>query len=142
MSKLKDGFSTTVGFAQDSSVLLYEKEVTPVGLDGGGVIDITSMRNTTYRTFAEKSLVTVTEGSFTALYNPAVYDEILAMINVNQLITITEPDLSTVAFWGVLTSFIPGAHVEGTAPLATVTIAPTNRNGSDVETAPVYAAAP
>jgi len=60
------------------------------------------------------------------------------MLSENQLITITWPDTSTLAFWGWLDKFVPANVVEGEQPTATVTIEPSNQNDSQVETAPVY----
>lgn len=140
MARIDDGFATLVEFAEDSNVQFWEKEVTPPGMDGGGENDTSTMRNTTWRTRAPKSLVTLTEGSMTAAYDPVVYDEILAMLNVNQQITITFPDDSTLVFWGWINEFTPNAAVEGEQPTAEVTIIPSNQNTSGVETPPVYTA--
>ena len=144
MSQLEDGHSTIISFtslASGETILFYVKEVTPPGISGGGPIDVTTMLNTALRTNAPKQLKTATAASFVAAYDPAVYDQILAMINVNQEITVTFPDLSTLVFWGWLDEFTLGALVEGEQPTADGTIEPSNRNGSGVETAPVYAAA-
>ena len=140
MARIDDGFATLISFAEDSDVQMWEKEVTPPGVSGGGENDTSTMHNTAWRTRAPKGLITLSECSFSAAYDPAVYDEIVAMVNVNQLITITFPDASTVAFWGWLDEFTPGANVEGEQPTADVTIIPSNQNGSGVETAPVYSA--
>ena len=135
---MSDGYQTLVSFASDTTVLMYEKTVTPPGLDGGGEIDITTMLNAVYRSKSPKSLKTVTEAGFTASYDPAVLSEILALVNVNNLITVTMPTGATWAFWGWLNTFTPGEHTEGEQPIATVQIIPSNVNGSGVETAPVY----
>uniref|UniRef100_A0A6M3K439 Tail protein n=3 Tax=viral metagenome TaxID=1070528 RepID=A0A6M3K439_9ZZZZ len=139
MAIINDGFSTTISFAEDADVQMKEKEVTPPGVEGGGANDTSTMHNTTWRTRQPKSLRTLSECSFTAAYDPAVYDEIVAMINVNQLITLTFPDGETLAFWGWLDVFTPGASKEGEQPTADVTIIPSNQNDSGVETAPVLA---
>ena len=140
MSRLDDGYQTTIGFTS-SLTKLYEKEVQPPGIDGGGAIDTTTMNNTTYRTMSPKSLLTLSEHTFEAAYDPAAYPELIAMINVNQLITITFPDGSTLAFYGWLDKAIPNAHVEGEQPTVTCTIVPSNvHSGTGVETAPAYTA--
>jgi hypothetical protein len=141
MTRLDDGFSTTVTFSAGSSgvtFLFYEKESTPPGISGGGLIDTTTMRNTTWRTGKPKSLKTLLDSSFVGAYDPEVLDEINIMINVNQLITVTFPDGSNWQFWGKLDEFIPNAHVEGEQPTANILINPTNQNNSNVEVAPVY----
>lgn len=47
MTRLDDGHSTRVSFADYPSVAFYEKTVTPPGVDGGGENDTTTMLNTT-----------------------------------------------------------------------------------------------
>lgn len=139
MTRLDDGHSTRVSFADYPSVAFYEKTVTPPGVDGGGENDTTTMLNTTWRTKAPKQLKTLTEASLTVAYDPAVYTTIVSMVNVNQLITVTFSDGSTVAFWGWLNTFTPNEITEGEQPTAEVTLIPSNQNASLVETAPVVA---
>ena len=140
MARIDDGFATLIEFDADSDVQMWEKEVTPPGVSGGGENDTSTMRNTTWRTKAPKDLISLSEASLSVAYDPAVFDEIVLMVNVNQLITITFPDSSTLAFWGWIDEFSPGALSEGEQPTADVTIIPSNQNGSGVETAPVYSA--
>ena len=140
MARIDDGFATLIEFDADSDVQMWEKEVTPPGVSGGGENDTSTMRNTTWRTKAPKGLISLSEASLSVAYDPAVFDEIVLMVNVNQLITITFPDSSTLAFWGWIDEFSPGALSEGEQPTADVTIIPSNQNGSGVETAPVYSA--
>ena len=141
---MEDGFSTTISFSSallsSASVLtvaMKELEVSPPGVDGGEKIDVTTMRNTTWRTFAPRNLKTLLEAPVVVAWSPDLYDEMNAMINDNQLITMTLPDTATIAFWGFVKSFTPNAMVEGTQPTANISIEPTNRNASQVETAPV-----
>ena len=140
MARIDDGHGTTYAFADLPSVNFYEKQVTPPGLDGGGENDTTTMQNTTYRTRAPKQLVTLTESTLVAAYDPDVYDDIVGAngINNNQLITITFPDGSTLAFWGWINSFVPNEMVEGSQPTANVSIMCSNQNGAGAETAPVF----
>ena len=125
---LGDGYSTKITIADDTDISFWEKAVTPPGLDGGDEIDLTTMHNTSYRTFGSRALATMTEMSCTALYDPDVYDEILAIINVETTITVFFPDGSTLAFYGFLKRFEPGELVEGTPPECTITIQPTNQD--------------
>lgn len=140
MPLLKDGFSTTITFSEAPAVKMEEKSVTPPGVDGGGENDTSTMRNTAWRTRQPRSLKTATEMSFEAAYDPAVYDDIISMVNVNQQITVNWPDGSTLTFWGWLNTFEPGELVEGEQPTASVTIIPSNQDNSGVEQPPVYAA--
>jgi len=141
MSRLDDGYQSLISFAADADVLFYEKTVTPPGVDGGGEVDTTLMLNATYRTRNPKALITMSNASLVVAYDPATYAEILALVNVNNLITITFPDGSTLAFWGWLNTFTPSELTEGEQPTADIEIIPSNQNATGVETAPVYAAA-
>ena len=143
MSFIDDGFPTLVTFSESTSAALYfyEKEVTPPGFSAGGENDTTTMRNTAWRTKAPKSLITLTSFSEVAKYDPIILDEITGMIGVNQQITITFPDSSTWVFWGWVDEFTPNSITEGTMATANLTVVPSNQNGSQVETAPVYTAA-
>lgn len=136
-TKLNDGFSTQIAFAADPDVGFWERTVKPPGLDGGEPIDITTMFNTTYRTFAPRQLKTLTPITCTVAYDPAVFDQILALINVNGWITVHFPDTSTLDFVGFLKSFEPAENAEGNFPLATITIIPTNCLAG-TETAPDF----
>jgi hypothetical protein len=143
MSRLTDGHPTTISFSAGTSAAAYlwEKTVTPPGVSGGGENDTTNMHNSIWRTRQPKVLKTLSNMSFDAQYDPAIYDEIVGMVNVNQQITVTFSDGSTLVFWGWLDEFTPGSCEEGTPPIASCTIIPSNLNDSDVETAPVYAPA-
>jgi len=141
MAIMKDGFSTTFTFSLAPSgftLRMHEQEVTPPGFDGGGSVDWTDMRNTSFRTFSPKTLVTLAECSAVVKYDPLVLEEIFDMINDNQQITVTFPDDTFVTFWGYINSFVPGNNVEGSQPTATITIIPTNVNDSDEETEPTW----
>jgi len=143
MARLNDGYQTTIEFSEGASggVKFWEKNVTPPGMDAGGANETTTMRNTLYRTRSPKQLITMTDLSLTVAYDPELYDSILTMIKVNQLITISWPDGSSLAFWGWLDKFTPGQVAEGAQPEATITIVPSNQNDSDEEVAPDYEAA-
>jgi hypothetical protein len=58
-------------------------------------------------------------------------------INVNDEITVTFSDGSTLAFWGFLKSFEPSENTEGEQPEAEITIFPTNVDNSGAEQVPV-----
>lgn len=140
MGILGDGFSTIIDLT-GAGVTFKEKSVQPPGLDGGDAVENSTMRNTTWRTFSPRKLVTATEASIVVAYDPAIYDSIVASLNVNQQITITFPDGSKLAFWGFLKDFQPGELAEGSQPEATITIVPTNQNSAGEETGPDFTAA-
>lgn len=138
---LRDGYQTLVTFPSNPSIKFKEKSVQPFGITGGGGIDQTTMRNSAVRTSAPKSLYAVSDGALTVQYDVAVYPEIQAMINVNQLIVITFPDGDTLLVWSWLDEFTPGDHVEGEMPEADCVMIASNLDASWVETPPVRAAA-
>lgn len=140
--RIDDGHSTIITLTSPSTVKLYEKEVTPPGIDGGGANPTTTMRNTTWRTMAPKKLKTLDEISIVASFATDVYQDLVGAVNVNQLVTVTFPDGSTLAVWCWLNIFKPNRFVEGEQPTAQVTFICSNQNASGVETAPVYTAPP
>ena len=141
MAWINDGFSTTIDFANAPSgvtLLIQEREVTPPSIDMGGENDTTTMRNTTWRTKQPKKLKTLGESSLVCKYDSEFYSQVLDMIGVNTLITVTFPDLTTYAFRGWLDKFTPNAIVEGEMATANVTIIAANQTAAGVETAPVF----
>ncbi len=140
MSFLNDGYQTIISFSLNPTVKLKEKSVTPPGIDGGDQVDTTTMRNTDYRTAQPRFLKTLTESSFTAAYDPVVYNELNTMVNVNQQITITFPDGSELTFWGWLRTFTPNEITEGEQPTAVCAISVGNQDNAGAEVAPSYVA--
>jgi hypothetical protein len=137
MATLNDGFATTVAFNADPSILFYEKSVSPPSLTVEGAIDITTMRNTAWRTRVPKTLKSLGDMSLTVSYDSGAYADIIAnLLGVNDQITVTFSDAATLVFYGWLDSFTPGASVEGEQPEADVTIIASNLSGT-TETAPV-----
>lgn len=124
--RLENGFSTKIACASDPDISFWETEVTPPGLEGPELIDISTMHNILYVTMAPGALITLTESSGVAGYDPAVLTQILAIINDNVAWTLHHPDGSTWAFWGVLRQFTPQAHQRNVFPTVNFTITPTN----------------
>jgi len=143
MGIMNDGYQTTIGFSALASgvvfnVIAKEKGVTPPAIEGGGKIDLTTMRNSNARTFYPKQLYTIADCSVVVAWDPLMYGEMASVIGVNQTITITFPDASTLAFWGTLDGFTPNENVEGEQPTAVLNIIATNLNDSDEETEPTW----
>jgi hypothetical protein len=138
--RLDDGFATFITFENIPTVKLFEKEVNPPGMTANGPIDTTTMRNTAWRTMAPKALKTMPQITATVAYATDAIEVLFAQVGVNQPVVVTLPDGSTVAFWGWIEEFTPGANVEGEQPTATLTIQPSLRNGDGAEVAPAYLA--
>lgn len=142
MSYLENGFGTLITFSLNPNVKMREIDVTIPGIEGGEPIEQTTHRNEEARTFAPRSLVTITDGGATVAYDPAVVDEIMAMVNINQQVTYTYPDGATRVVWSYVRSFQQAGMTEGTRPTATVVIPATNRDDNGDEALPVDTPAP
>jgi len=136
--RLDDGFSTTISLSNIPTIKLFEKDVTPPGMTAGGAIDTTTMRNLAWRTMAPRKLKTLTPVSATVAYATEALETIFAQIGIIQLVTITFPDESTLAFWGWLEEFTPGTNTEGEQPTANMVVQTGNRNADGEEVAPLY----
>lgn len=123
---LKDGYQALITLALDTDISFWEKSVQPPSVDGGEPIDSTTMHNTKMRTFTPRSLITLGDVTSSVEYDPNVYNQIMDVINVPTTITVEWGDGSSIAFYGYLQKFEPESLEEGSPPLATVTIVPTN----------------
>ena len=134
-TKLNDGFRSKIAFAADPDVSFWEKSVKPPGIDGGDKIDTTTMHNLVSRTFAPHSLHETTDITVSAAYDTRLYDNILALVNINGWISVHFPDGSVLNIVGYLKSVEFNELAEGQQPECTITICVTNElNG--VETLP------
>lgn len=138
MSVMTDGFKTLITFP-GAGVTLFEKEVTPPNVDGGGPNDTSTMRNTAWRTQQPKKLKKMEKATAKVAYDARFYDTTVAQVNVNQVIVITFPDTHTLTFYGWLDKFTPDAIKEGEQPTAEIEICCSNQDNNGVEVAPVYA---
>jgi hypothetical protein len=140
MSRLFDGYSTTISFNLAPAVQLWEIEITPPGLDGGGMIDQTNMRNIDFRTRVPKALITLTEMTGVFAYDPIVYNTIKnLLLNVNGAIFVHFPDGQSLQFFGWLNEFKPNRNTEGERPTANATIIPSNLDLGGNEFVPILA---
>lgn len=140
-SYLSDGFATLITLTTPASVHFKEKAVTPLGAEGGGENDQTTFRNTALRTALPKKLKKYKPITLTVSYSPEILDDIDSAMNLNQSITLTFSDGSSVVFWGWLDDFSPAEVVEGEQPEAEITIIPSMLNDSNVETTAVLTTA-
>src|SRR5262245_52079974 len=127
--KMGDGYQTAVAFSRLPTASFWEKTVKPAGMDGGDKVDTTTMRNARWRAYSPRHLVTLTDLTLEVAWDPDVYTQIVNnLINGQGSISIWFPDHTSVDFFGYMSKFEPGNHVEGEMPLATITIVPTNQD--------------
>ena len=88
-----------------------------------------------------KSLITATQVNISGGWDPALYNEMEAMIGVNQQITITLPTDDQVTVWGWIDSFEPSALEEGEFPTVDVVVEVSNQDNAGAEQAPQIAIA-
>jgi hypothetical protein len=136
--RLNDGFATLVTFSGLPGAKFYEKTVTPPSFNIGKSIDTTTMHNAQYRTIAAAKLKSTGNMKLVCAYATDVILQIQAILGQIQLITVTFPDTSTLAFYGYIDSFTPGTIEEGKQPTADVEIIATNTKTSGTEASPVY----
>src|SRR5574343_413431 len=117
---MKDGMGIVMSFADFGDLFLHldPTSITSPGVDGGDAIDNTTLTNSAWRTKTAKALIEYTNASFTAAYDPAAYSQAILAVNVNNAITVTFPDGSSIQFYGYLKSFTPGEMTEGEQPTA------------------------
>ena len=138
--KLRDGFASFITFGSRPAITLWEKSITPPGLDGGPKVDQTTMFNVMRITSAPQVLYEVTDGSMKVAYDPASYIDVISRINQPDTITQTWRDGSTLADYGYLQSFKPDPLERGKQPEATVTFVFTGADLTGVEWAPTITA--
>ncbi len=138
LQMLINGHQTTITLENVPDAKMYEREVTPPSVSGGGPIDTTTMRNLVVRSQGAKSLLTVGQISATVGYASSLFETLMAQINVNQRITVTQPDGSRLRMWGYLDSFTPNPNTEGEMPTAEIVVQPTNRDLDGDESVPEY----
>jgi hypothetical protein len=136
--RLDDGYQALVTLAVDTDIKLWEKSTTPPSVNGGDPIDTTTQHNVTYETQSPRALKKMEGGSMTVAYDPAVYPQIIAVINVLTVISILFPNGAKLSYWGWLRSFEPAEMTPGEQPTATANFEPANQDASGVEQAPVY----
>ena len=93
--KLKDGYSTKLTPALNTTISFWEKSLAMPGLDGGDPIDQVTMHNVAYRTMAPRALITLSPFDVKVAYDPNVINQIISLINRETTYTTTLPDGST-----------------------------------------------
>jgi hypothetical protein len=122
------------------SLAICKVSLGGVGFDGGDPIDNTCLMNAALITKQPQLLVGSPDVPFTGDYHPEDTDDVLAEINVNQLILLTLRDIGTVSFWGYLKSFEPKETGKGEGWRAAGVIVVTNADDEGDEVAPTFGA--
>jgi len=136
-TRLKDGYQVLIAFSANLTVAFFEMTTQPLGLDNGDEIDITTQHNIALRQSAARSLRTQREMSSVVAYDPLVIDEIIALIGVEQAITLNFANSDTWDFFGYLKTFDPQSMEEGSMPEANISIMPIGRDPADDTEAPI-----
>lgn len=139
---LVEGFQTLVGFSLTPLLFVRAKEVKPPEYDGGGALDTTVMNNVRVRTTAPKSLITVGAISMQCQWDPAVYFQLLSLVNVKQGINVRFPDGSSLALTGWVNKFTPASMKVDEFPLAELELMIASRLANGLETFPTFIVSP
>jgi hypothetical protein len=137
---IPDGFGAKLAFNANPSLQVWEKKVKPLTVDGGDAVEQSTNWNANTRTFSARVLHKFDDITIEAGYNPDCYAGILALVNVEGSITVYWPTGDKLDFYGYLKKFEDSDLTESEKPMATLTIALTNRDADGNEVPPVYTA--
>lgn len=134
---LQSGHSTKITIALNPTISFWEKTVSGGGVNTGDKIDITTMFNTRYATFAPQPLLEPEDITATCAYDPNVLTQLNSVAGVETTLTVTHPDGSTEAWYGFIMSAVRGENTRGEQPTIEVTFGVSNWDASnDVEAGP------
>lgn len=124
--KLKEGFRIKHTFARNTTLSVWEIGVAAPGIDGGEPVEQTTQHNVDWETMAPRQLKKLTSFTFTAAFDPDVYNQLLLLINAEDTCTETFPDGSTLAYFGYLQKADIDTLERGKQPTMSITVCPTN----------------
>jgi len=132
MAKEPDGSTATAVWTSNA----FSMDKISIGIPGesSAVIDVSHLGLTKWKimkpgTFEESKSFTIT----------GQYDPTLTIpTGVNDSVTITFPASGSLLVWGFISDYTPGDLVIDGQVEATIEFTPSNLNGSDAETGPVY----
>ena len=137
-NKIGNGFPTTIALSLNNAINIFEKTVMPPGIDGGEMIDVTTMLNIAWRTMIPRNLKTLSPITIVGLYSAYLFIDIWAILNQQGAASVHFPDGDVLSFYATLNKFEAPAHAEGVAPEGTFTLTPTNWDPVNlVEAAPI-----
>lgn len=121
---LFDGFPSKVSFSLLPGIDVWEKSVTPFGIDGREPVDQTTMWNQIYTTVAPRRLRTVTPLTMTCTYDPLTWGELNNILNRVQSVSHFWSDGSTMTLWAFVQKVELAELKEGSQPEMTITVVP------------------
>jgi len=137
---LDEGFSAKLAVENILTMSLWELTTGAPAIEGGDPIPQSTMHNTTWHTQLPPTLKKLEPFTLTCGYDPNVLSQIIAQCNVNQTLTVSWPDGSTLAFFGWIRKFEAADQSEGTLPEGTLTLEVSNSDPANAgtEAGPVY----
>lgn len=124
--KVPDGQGVKIAFKSNPDLLFWERSLTPPSIDGGDAIDITDSFNTTWETSAARTLKKLGDVEVEGFWEPGSYAEVLALVNVEDEITLIYPDGSTESHFAFVRMFEREEVARGEPLTGTLTITPTS----------------
>lgn len=137
--KLDDPFPTTVAFSAKPSLGLWEKSITPPGIDGREPIDVTTMFNQHVTGKAPRVLKDFTNAKGKYQYDPSKLADYITMINQRQTLTTWFASGDSWCYYGYIQKFTPTENSDSTEPpMADVEVVVTNIDpATNLEALPV-----
>jgi len=115
-----DGYNCRISLV-NQGITVYEKNVTPPGVEGGDPINITTNDNGDFQSFAPRSRKQKTPAQSEVTYNDTDLDALEAAVDQSDDILRVWPDDSTKLESGWLRSSIPNQTQEGEQPTTNLT---------------------
>ena len=120
-----EGYRTLIAFAQDPDLSFWESVVGAPGIDGGDPIPTFTHWNDARETYAPRALKRNLPFQVVGKFASGTLDQVDAIINQNDWITVRWPDMTGYSFPGFLKSFQPGQAQPGAPLEATLEVVPT-----------------
>lgn len=124
--RLDNGWPTTIAFASNPSIEIYEKSIQPARISVGDPIMTDTMLNVVAVTKAPPCLEDWGDIVVVAAYDPSVMDELRTLLGQIDSVTINFPEGTQYVFWAYLGSIEFSPLVKNTQPEVTLTITVTN----------------
>jgi len=115
-----DGYNIRISLV-NQGITLYEKNVTPPGVEGGDPINITTNDNGDFMSFAPRSRKQRTAAQAEVTYDDTDLDALEAAVDQSDDILVVWPDDTTKLDSGWVRSVIANQTQEGEQPTANIT---------------------